>query len=161
MDYPIQPVSLAHLGERVDMIWHHTPCNQGITLTVKLQQCVLHQFGDLGIGEVATAVPLIEHGVGGLDTFGRRFCSKLLAKPNRQAIGKSKDDMLDNIRRIDMRKITARAPTGMIGARCGLRAGETPAVQWLPHRFSRAGRPRSIYSAASCNGRVAACIWRS
>jgi hypothetical protein len=107
VDNTVEPVSRSDFGEHMDVVWHHAPGDQCITLTVEAQQCVLYQFCDLRIGQVATTMPLVKRAVGCLDPLIGWFRGKPVSQPRRKAVRQSEDDVLDNIRRVNVRKVTA------------------------------------------------------
>jgi hypothetical protein len=94
----------------MNVIGHHAPCDERVPLAVEGEQRCLNQRGDAGPRQIAPAVSSIERCVDRKNaiptsSFGNVFCYL-----RREAVGQAKYDMLNKVRGIEMRKISARSP---------------------------------------------------
>jgi hypothetical protein len=83
----------------------------------------LLKAGDFGKRQISPAKSLIERCIDRLEPFDGRDLTDLVADMNRQTVGQPEDDVLEEIGRIQVGKIPARAPAGMLGSRGGRLCG--------------------------------------
>jgi len=67
MHDPIEPVSRTNCKQGVDVIGHHAPSDERITISAEGQERGFNQVGNSRNGQIAPAMPLIESGIDGGD----------------------------------------------------------------------------------------------
>jgi hypothetical protein len=117
MHDPIEPVSRTNCKQGVDVIGHHAPSDQRITISIEGQERGLNQFGNSRNGQIAPAMPLIKSGIDGGDAIAVPRLGQFISQSVRKAVGQSEDNMLNETGAIKMGEITARAPATRRSAR--------------------------------------------
>ena len=114
-------------NQSVDVVRHHTPGDQRIAIAVEGQNRGLNQFRNRRNRQIAPAMASIESGVDKRNALVTIGPVEFFTQFGGKAIGQSEDEMLNEVRAIDMRKITARTPPRLPAARaysrCRLEAG--------------------------------------
>lgn len=123
MEYPPERMARDHFDQAVNMIGHDAPGQQVVALAIKMQQCVLDQFGDSGIAQEASSVASV---LVGFDTpsqgHGLRivlievFVPAELATPfldkwDGHGVEQTKIEALNLIVAVEMRKVASAMPT--------------------------------------------------
>jgi hypothetical protein len=73
----------------------------------------LGEFGYHRVCQVAATMSLIQRDIGYVSSLIARCSGKFVSDMNRKAVGQSKHDVLNQIGRVEVREVAARAPTGM------------------------------------------------
>ena len=115
MHDPIEPVSRTNCQQGVDVIGHHAPGDQHITIGIEGQKHGLNQFGDSRNCQIAPAMPLIESGIDDSDAIAGARMGQFVSQSGRKAVGQSEDNMLNKTGAIKMGEIAARAPLHIRG----------------------------------------------
>ena len=53
----------------MDVIGHHDPSVQKVSLAIEMEQCILNNLSDAVVSQIATSIPLIKVSVDALATF--------------------------------------------------------------------------------------------
>ena len=111
MNNAIEMMPLPRFNKRMDMVGHNAPRDKRIPFVVEAQQGILHQFSRRDC-KVAATMPRIKCRIRRLDPLSGGQLCKLLPKLRRKAVRETKDDVLNEIGRVQMRQVASRTPAG-------------------------------------------------
>ena len=131
MDHSFEPVFGFGMNQYVHVIGHHAPHHQVISRAVKGEKRRLNPLGDLRVRQMAISMAPVERVLRNTTAFIRRPFGDVRANSRRQAVYQPEDDVLDEVRRLNMGEIAARAPCYSLGCE---RHARGPILVRPPHR---------------------------
>src|SRR5438128_228025 len=102
MDDPVEPISGPHFYQRVDVVGHHAPSRQRIALSIKVQKGYLNQRSDGRSRQIALAIPLVGRRIDRENAVVLPHLDGVFTDFSWKAICQAEDDMLKDVRRVQM-----------------------------------------------------------